>query len=218
MKIDEEDTETKKRILKQEEAIGLFYEPDVRTTKECIGYYLIKKDLEFAKAALLLLKKEIDKYELKNGEVALSDEQLVGQKSLWFSFIISYGKCFTKANGREMSLNKNIFENYHNPKALQLHEKVMSIRHQYVAHGDNSSNQTVKFYYHIEDNIVKIKYVNYFAYTEISEELIMNLDLVSHVILICEAAMFKIQSELSEKLRLYMRQNNNQFPPNGTAL
>jgi hypothetical protein len=87
------------------------------------GYHLIRKDLNFAETALLLLK------DLHN----TNTDRLILQ-SLWFFAAVSYGKCFVSAEGRGVKLeNKNVFKSAKR-ELIEAHDIIMHERHQYIAH------------------------------------------------------------------------------------
>jgi hypothetical protein len=92
---------------------------DSPIAKRYAALQLIKKDLAMAKAAIQELQ-------------ANSTHQLVKISLLSFA-IISYGRCFTDAQGRGTKLNiKDIFKD--NNSSLDTHNRLMSMRHTYIAH------------------------------------------------------------------------------------
>lgn len=89
-----------------------------------IGHFGIKSDLQLIKRAFIDYsnpKKEID-------------------RPLYFYAIISlYGKCFTNASKSKMpNLGNSDFDD--RPDLLEIHEEVMQIRHNFVAHRGMSNN------------------------------------------------------------------------------
>lgn len=87
-------------------------------------------------------------------------------KSLFISKVITYGKCFTAANGRRFMLQRNnVPEQYRD-----LHDFIMNIRHNFAAHkGEYEYDQCglaltlpgtkKKRYYHIFSELHQINYI-----------------------------------------------------------
>lgn len=109
--------------------------------KNFAAYSLIKKDLKFIKKsfeyAMSIASNETDvvgdgvslRY---RPEVDVDSDIL---KALYISAVVTYGKCFTKAEGRKVKIDsKNLFKKSGNDLIL-LHEELMTQRHQYLAHG-----------------------------------------------------------------------------------
>jgi len=101
-----------------EETELIFRVPDDRN-RQLLAYEGMANDLTFCLNALERMKKE------------RADNTLV--TALYFSFIITYGKCFTDATGsKSPKLEENIFE--YRPDLKEYHSEIMSLRHNYVAH------------------------------------------------------------------------------------
>ncbi|MCZ6485208.1 MAG: hypothetical protein O6826_05885 [Acidobacteria bacterium] len=93
--------------------------------------HLIRKDLEFAIAALEKLK--------ELGNEGIYD---VVKQSLWYSAVVSYAKCFTQAEGRRVRLHaKQVFKDV-DKSLIESHEEIMHQRHEYISHaGDTTFEQ-----------------------------------------------------------------------------
>jgi hypothetical protein len=131
------DKECKKIILESKQA------------KNFAAYALIKKDLKFVKKAFSAAAKfasdETDS-DSSNGGVryrAEFDEDADILKSLYISGVVTYGKCFTKADGRKVKLEARDVFGPNQSKEKDLHMEVMTQRHSYLAHGGNTKHERV---------------------------------------------------------------------------
>jgi hypothetical protein len=108
------------------------------------NFALIKKDLKFCKNALrIAIRLSSTENELKEvgGLRPEYDDQSDILKGMFISFVITYGKCFTKADGRRVKLEtKNIFEG---SGLKEMHLELMNLRHEYIAHGGNTKFEQV---------------------------------------------------------------------------
>lgn len=100
-------------------------------SKKLCAYTLIENDIKDCFGFLEEYQKIVN--EEKANELII--------KALIKSLVITYGKCFTKNYTRNLKLEKNIFS----PKIQILHDKMMQIRHTYVAHADSSTDEHCKF-------------------------------------------------------------------------
>jgi len=88
------------------------------------GYILIRKDLELIIEAISQLKS--------------NNNNKITSQSLSFFSIVTYAKCFTSNSGRGPSLNfKAVFKIAENELTIE-HERILSLRNDYVAHAGNS--------------------------------------------------------------------------------
>lgn len=120
-------------------ALSLLYRS--KGAEALAGYSLIQKDLKFCKN---ILTTAID---LCGGNLSSKDSLYVREsidmnadllKAMTISFIITYGKCYTQANGRKITLNhKDIFKNESTLRII--HDNLIDIRNNYVAHAGNTS-------------------------------------------------------------------------------
>lgn len=118
-------------------------------SKQYIGYQLIMGDLEdagrwlsqaydlFPKKKSDLLKPNEDRYKYDR----IGDEKNHSiVKSLFFSSLIFYGKCFTQAKGRGVKLEKSIVPTEYHVK----HDCIMEYRHTLAAHSGEGQWDTGK--------------------------------------------------------------------------
>jgi hypothetical protein len=85
------------------------------------GYGLIEKDIA-------LCIKSLDTLTFLN----LPVDDITSQ-SLWFFFIITYAKCFSKGEGRKIKLDKNSLQ-YYNEAEKKGHKEIIDLRNKYVSH------------------------------------------------------------------------------------
>ena len=102
---------------------------DGKEIKRYRGLTSIILDLDFVTSSLRLLEDLKDK------------EQQTIERSLFISSIITYGRCFTKTRGRGTKLEQSdsIKSEYN-----KLHEYLMGLRNEYIAHAGISDGE--KFY------------------------------------------------------------------------
>lgn len=110
------------------------------------AYGLISKDLKFCKTILLAA------IQLSGGNLNSKDFLHVREeidpssdilKAITLSFMITYGKCYTKADGRKVSLeSKDIFKD--NDVLMAVHDFLMHERNNYVAHAGSTSLEAAK--------------------------------------------------------------------------
>lgn len=107
-------------------------EIDTGISRRFAAYALIEKDLRDTLSF-------IDEYhQIEDKEIIKGKDILL--KALSRAIVITYGKCFTTAEGRRVKLEKNIIS-----EACQaMHEELMNARHEYVAHAGNSAHELCK--------------------------------------------------------------------------
>jgi len=99
-------------------------------TKKMKSFMLIREDLN------LLIEVTNRLIYFQNQEPA--DDIL--SFALWQSIIVTYGKCFTENNAGLSKLEKKFLDES-DPKLQQLHEKLMDLRHSYIAHRDETEKE-----------------------------------------------------------------------------
>jgi hypothetical protein len=102
---------------------------DGKEIKRYKGLVSIILDLEFVSDSIRLLNDMTDK------------KQKTVERSLFISSIITYGRCFTQTRGRGTKLDKS---DSIKPQFIELHEYIMELRHEYIAHAGISDAE--KFY------------------------------------------------------------------------
>lgn len=107
-----------------EETVPHFVFTNNKLANAYAGYRLIQKDLEN-------IIETIDY--LLNRATSLNH---IVSRALTTFIIITYGKCFCKADGRKIKLEKNIILNLCNSEyEKMLHQNLLILRDQYIAHG-----------------------------------------------------------------------------------
>lgn len=121
---------------------------DSKQAKNFAAYALIKKDLKFViksfKLAIDITKDGSVTSTASNGVSyrAEHDSDADILKALYISGVITYAKCFTKADGRRVKLEKNLFDKK-NGKMKEAHLELMEQRHGYLAHGGKTNHEKV---------------------------------------------------------------------------
>ena len=105
--------------------------------KKLASWMLIREDLLFTKscATELLTAKEKEN----------ANRNATIEASLWYSLIITYGKCFTEnQSGRSRLEENNCFNDIQELK--ETHQSIMDLRHGFIAHrGDTENEQAIVF-------------------------------------------------------------------------
>jgi len=122
--------------------------------KKYQSLYSIRADLLFIRdaghelAAIMTIKNDLQDIEKFEGTYETM------KTSLWYSLIAFYGKCFTSADkaGKTKLEPSKCFAD--NPPLLATHERLMRLRHEYVAHrGDNEFDvSATMLLYEIKEN------------------------------------------------------------------
>lgn len=139
---------------------------DTPLTKQYRAYASIEENLEFVSEIIIQLL-EIWRTEAKGRETTstkfefFNDNKRTLKRSLFITSIITYMRCFTKAQGRGTTLNeKDIFKNI--PEVLnpynfeELHMKIENIRNNYIAHAGNSDHEDLSTFIKFELEANKI--------------------------------------------------------------
>lgn len=98
-------------------------------SKRYASYIMMKRDLDITIEAIEML----------------SDEKRLPilQQSLLFLAVTTYGKCFVENKGERPKLIANKFFKDADPKLKEEHERIMSLRHDYVAHAGTQFDKCV---------------------------------------------------------------------------
>ena len=139
-----------------------------KQAKNFAAHALIKKDLKFVKSAFYnaieLASDEADSKTPIGGvryraEFDYDSDIL---KSLYISGVVTYAKCFTQANGRNVKLDAKSIFGTNESKEKKLHTEVMDLRHSYLAHGGKTKHEQVSpiLLLNPEDK-TKAPYINY---------------------------------------------------------
>lgn len=113
------------RIIEENGILPEIYLIETHLAKQCSGFGLILKDLYAV----------LDTIEYLKAIETINFPQIVKQ-SLTFYAVITYGKCFADASqGRGTKLEKKDAIEKKNPELLSVHEEIINLRNNYVAHG-----------------------------------------------------------------------------------
>jgi hypothetical protein len=113
---------------------GVTIEIDTRLSRHYCAYILIEKDLQDILGFFDILLELINSNQEKN-------DLLI--KGLSRAFVVTYGKCFTKADGRQIKLGAEIIPKEHKI----IHDELMNMRHNYVAHAGVSKHEICRGIY-----------------------------------------------------------------------
>lgn len=109
--------------------------------KNCAGLQLIIKDLDLVAATTKTAYQILIEILKKTNPEAfnLNDSNHIILWSLYSSAIITYGKCFTSAEERQVKLDISDFNKFEEkpgrPTLKELHTKILNLRHDWIAHG-----------------------------------------------------------------------------------
>jgi len=112
-----------------------------REANQLARWSLIKKDLQFSEAQLVIALNRISK--LKKSTSALyTDTEGVIIKSLVDAAIVGYVKCFNQTKGRRVKLEIiNLFSTQTGKKHLENHILLANLRNSYIAHAGISNGE-----------------------------------------------------------------------------
>jgi hypothetical protein len=142
------DPDTKFEIFLNEMngAICPYFFHDSKIGKQFAGYFLILKDIEFAKSCFINLK-----------ENKVTDKEL--RAALLFSGIFTYMKCFTAGNSRGTNLNENLFKSV-TMRFQLLHEEIRDFRNKYLAHASTETYETAKIVLFLNPDVSVKEWLN----------------------------------------------------------
>lgn len=113
---------------------GITIEINTRLSRHYCAYILIEKDLQDILGFIDILLELINTKEEKNNLLI---------KALSRAIVVTYGKCFTQADGRKIKLDVEII-----PKERKIiHNELMNMRHNYVAHAGISQHEVCRGMY-----------------------------------------------------------------------
>ena len=75
--------------------------------------------------------------------LALSNSDALIHEALWTSAISCYGRCFTSGEGRGMKLEASAHLAHLSASLRSVHDGVMHLRHELVAHSGNSGQESL---------------------------------------------------------------------------
>ncbi|HXU26008.1 MAG TPA: hypothetical protein VN698_02160 [Bacteroidia bacterium] len=122
--------------IKKEKDYHIYILPD-NLSKKLRAYASMRKDMEFCREALGELIKILSNKENKR----------LSTISLWVSIIIIYCKCFTDATtAKNPKLEKDKCFNEKSKHLEELHEQLINLRHNFIAHrGDTDHEHLIAY-------------------------------------------------------------------------
>jgi len=121
------------------------------------GYTLISVDIKMILCWLQMIIDEYNKMgvnKLKQTTVHISPkvsrEKFDYLKALTVASFSFYGKLFTKADGRKIKLDRNLFND--SAELLPMHNELMTLRHNYVAHSGKENIEFVEVSLMLDSN------------------------------------------------------------------
>lgn len=169
-----------------------FEELTCELAKSYGAYLLIKANLNHALEMIELII-EIKDSKIKN--------QGIIEHSLHLASIITYGKCFVRANGRKVKLEESlVFKD--NELYQAIHTQVVNLRHHYVAHAGNNLNEKAHVFEikgHKQDSIDVIKGYTVSETRSSNEELENTADLIIFTLRFVRKKIDKLHSQLVTK-------------------
>ena len=132
--------------IRKEEGDAKLYFPLAQYTKTAKTYMAMNTDMEFMLEAI----EELITYKSQE-----ENKKEYIEKALWVFLIITYGKCFTDATkSKQTKLEARECFKGEGEKFLVLHNEIMRMRHEFVAHrGDNEFEQTILYFKILEDKL-----------------------------------------------------------------
>ena len=157
-------------------------------SKKVISLHAIREDLLFVRNATHeLITLRLVKQDKKN----ITDPQNTYetlQRALWYSSIAIYGKCFTDASKAGKTKLEPIHCFAENNSMLEIHNKIMRLRHEHIAHrGDTEFDQSIAILLipktgETDSSVNEYRIMNQQLFTSNGEELIKFLEVLDHLI------------------------------------
>ncbi len=105
-------------------------------------YVVVEGPLAKRVAGLSLISRDIRDVQEILSRLDPHQHDSVGNRALMFGALALYGKCFTQAKDRRITLAaKDIFGT---AEARSSHDRLMHLRHEYVAHGGNTKQEQLQ--------------------------------------------------------------------------
>lgn len=124
--------------------LPVLYPPD-SLGRRIEGLIAIESDLRECRRGFSYLADHNDDLRKKGGASSDGDDfELFAARCIWLASVVGYGKCFVSAEGRRVMLQTRDVQVL-GPEFVECHEKVMTDRHEYFAHGGTSLNEGIRF-------------------------------------------------------------------------
>jgi hypothetical protein len=152
-----------------------------------LNYQSIRTDLKLIReAAILLMTPELD--------------QTISA-SLWHTVIVLYGKCFTSTN-RSAKLEANHCYSMQDKKFQELHDKLIDLRHNFVAHRGKTIHEYALAYIRIdpEKNESEVKIEHLKRNRPERHELLLYVEMFEHLISFTEDKIRKTGNKIVKRL------------------
>lgn len=117
------------RKIKEEHPDSFVYAVPNLFTRKMRSFMLIREDLNFVKEIVTKL--------ITFKAMQEVDDQLCF--ALWQSVIVTYGKSFIENKAGMSKMERAMLEE--NPDLLSLHDRIMDLRHAYIAHRDDTAHE-----------------------------------------------------------------------------
>jgi len=115
-----------------------------KETGDTVPYIHAKERCAKRMRGLGMIKKDMEKVvNFISSIIAQNDDELAELR--WHGALISYGRCFVSADGRGMKLESHHVKQLGHDH-LKTHNKVMELRHQYIAHSGKNREQNAMIF------------------------------------------------------------------------
>ncbi len=157
---------------------------DDKRIKQYKGYASITSDLKSVGQFVSLLLDITENVKAQDEELGIKQ---VTERSLFVASIITYARCFTGTVGRGIKLESRDCFDTNQDEFKTLHESIMEIRNQYLAHAGVSNSErlfaTANFTVHINREVsLRLGYEIFGQSGLDKKDLLVFLDLVKHLI------------------------------------
>jgi len=140
--------------------------------KKLSAFYSMIKDLEIAQSSLkklieILLKSDFDKNTKDYRLIKHDDENVIIQRALFFSILVTFSKCFSQSKGR-IRLDKRIISNMLTDEEKEKFYSIFKVRNEFIAHGGISDEEIIYSIIFFKHNTagVTCRYFSSFGWTK----------------------------------------------------
>jgi len=164
-------------------------------SKKLASYMLIQGDILFVKDLVS---------EIITAKTKREDERnTIIEASLWYSLIVTYGKCFTQNDIGYSKLEEKDCFGEDELGLIEIHKNIMNLRHSFIAHRGDTENETAIVFIKIPKNepvgnLTEFKISSTKSVSPSIEKLNDYLELFNHLLKILDN---KIQKQ-TEKINL----------------
>lgn len=141
--------------------------------KKLKAFYAMMKDLEIAQSSLkklieILIKSDFDNKNIKGYRLLKhDDDNVIIQRALFFSILVTFSKCFSQSRGR-IRLDKRVISNILTDEEKEKFYLLFKIRNEYIAHGGISDEEIIYSIIFFKHNTagVTCRYFSSFGWTK----------------------------------------------------